>query len=71
MLKNNRRVVRLPCYVSVCVGGDTHANAKVIIAMQRLGKLVLATTNTHGAIQELLDTVLSMRSVSYQRKVGD
>jgi hypothetical protein len=36
-----------------------------VVARQRLGKNVNVTT------EELLDTSFSMRSVSYQRKLGD
>jgi hypothetical protein len=42
-----------------------------IVARQRLGKSVTAATNTHATVEELLDATLSMRSVLYQRKVGD
>jgi hypothetical protein len=41
-----------------------------IVARQRLGKNSTAATNTHATIEELLDASFSMRSVSYQRKVG-
>jgi hypothetical protein len=50
-----------PC-MSVCV--------PPIVARQLLGKHVPTATNTHPTI-ELLDASFSMRSVSYQRKVGD
>jgi hypothetical protein len=39
--------------------------------MQRLGKGIMAATNTHATIEELLEAVFSMRLVSYQRKVGN
>jgi hypothetical protein len=39
-----------------------------IVARQRLGKNVTATTNTQVTIDELLDSSFSMGSVSYQRK---
>jgi hypothetical protein len=42
-----------------------------IVARQRLSKHVTAETNTHATIEELLDASFSMRSVSYQRQVGD
>jgi hypothetical protein len=42
-----------------------------VVARQRLGKDVAASTNTHEIIEELLEASFSMRSVSYQRKVGD
>jgi hypothetical protein len=38
---------------------------------QRLGKNVTAATSTHATIEELLDALISMQSVSYERKVGD
>jgi hypothetical protein len=41
-----------------------------IIARSRLGKDVPAATNTHATI-ELLEGVVSVRSVSCERKVGD
>jgi hypothetical protein len=41
------------------------------VARQRLGKNITAATNTHAAIELLLDGSFSMRSVSYQRKVGE
>jgi hypothetical protein len=36
------------------------------LARQRLSKHVPAAMNTHAAIRELLDSVFSVRSVSYQ-----
>jgi hypothetical protein len=42
-----------------------------IVARQRLGKHVTAEKNTHAIIEELLDASFSLRSVSYQRQVGD
>jgi hypothetical protein len=42
-----------------------------IDARQRLGKNVTTATNTHATIEELLDVSFYMRSVSYQRKIGD
>jgi hypothetical protein len=48
-------------WVSVCVS--------CTVARQRLGKNVTVATNTHATI-ELLDASFSVRSVSYQRKVG-
>jgi hypothetical protein len=44
--------------------------APPIVARQRLGKNVTAATNRHATIEELLDASSSMRSMSYQRKVG-
>jgi hypothetical protein len=39
-----------------------------VVARQRLGRNVNALSNTHAAIEELLDTSFSMWSVSYQGK---
>jgi hypothetical protein len=39
-----------------------------IVARQRLGRDVTAVTNTHAAIEELLDASFSMWPVSYQGK---
>jgi hypothetical protein len=39
-----------------------------IVARQRLGRNITAATNTHAAIEELLDTSFSMWLVSYQAK---
>jgi hypothetical protein len=53
----------------------SHQSASVCvpptIAKQRLGKDVTAATETHAAIEDLLDVYFCMRSVSYYRKVGD
>jgi hypothetical protein len=43
----------------------------IVVARQRLDKSVPAATNAHATIEELLDTSFYMRSVSYQRKLGD
>jgi hypothetical protein len=44
----------------------------VYVARKQLDKGVAAATNTHATIEEeLLDMSFSMRSVLYQRKVGD
>jgi hypothetical protein len=42
----------------------------VIVARQRLGKKVTAATNTHTTIEGLFEATFSMRSMSYQRKIG-
>jgi hypothetical protein len=42
-----------------------------IVARQWLGKNVTAATNTHATTEKLLGALLSMRSVSYQKKIGD
>jgi hypothetical protein len=39
-----------------------------IVARQRLGKNVIAATNTHSTIEELLDASFSVGSVSYEGK---
>jgi hypothetical protein len=41
-----------------------------IVARQRLGKNVTETTNAYAKMEEFLDASLSMRLVSYQRKLG-
>jgi hypothetical protein len=43
----------------------------VYVAWQWLGKNVTAAMNTQTRIKDLLDASFSMRSMSYQRKVGD
>jgi hypothetical protein len=48
-----------PCCLCVCV-------FPFIAARQRLGKQIPKLTNTHATVEELLDAVFSMRSVSYQ-----
>jgi hypothetical protein len=50
--------------VSVCVSPP-------IVAGQRPSKYVPAATNSHGTIEELLDSSISMLSVPYGRNVGD
>jgi hypothetical protein len=42
-----------------------------IVARQQLGKTVTAATTTHRTVEELLDASISVRSVSYQMKLGD
>jgi hypothetical protein len=42
-----------------------------LLTRQRLGKNIIAATNIRAAIEQLLDASFSMRSVSYQGKVGD
>jgi hypothetical protein len=39
--------------------------------MKRLGKHVLAVKTIHAAVEEFLYASLSVRSLSYQRKVAD
>jgi hypothetical protein len=55
-----------PSHQSVCL-----YEYPTLVARQQLGKNVTAAMNTQGTIGELLNTSFSMRSVSYQRKVGD
>jgi hypothetical protein len=42
-----------------------------IIARQRIDKNFIAESNIHATIEELLNASFSIRTVSYQRKVGD
>jgi hypothetical protein len=55
-----------PSLQSLCLCVYPH-----IVAMQRLGKGVMAGTNIDAIIEELLEALFSMRLVSYQRKVGN
>jgi hypothetical protein len=57
---------KYPSHQSVCL-----YVCPSIVARQRLGKSVTAAMNTHETIAELLDASFSMRSVWYQRKVGN
>jgi hypothetical protein len=41
-----------------------------IVARQRLGKIFTVATNTQATKEELLEASFSMRSGSYQRKLG-
>jgi hypothetical protein len=43
----------------------------LIVARQRPSKNDTAATNKHATVAELLDASCSMRSVSYQSKVGE
>jgi hypothetical protein len=54
-----------PSYQSVCL-----YVYPPIVARQRFCKNVTAATNAHATIEELFDESFSMRSVSYQSKVG-
>jgi hypothetical protein len=54
-----------PFRQSVCLYVYSH-----IVIRQRLGKNFTAATNTRAAIEESLDALFSMWSVSYQRKVA-
>jgi hypothetical protein len=42
-----------------------------IVARQRPGKDVTAATNTQATIEALLDASFSMRTLSFQKKIGD
>jgi hypothetical protein len=42
-----------------------------IVARQQLSKNITITMDTHTTIEELLDPLFSMQSVSFQRKVGN
>jgi hypothetical protein len=42
-----------------------------IFARQRLGKKVTMTRNTQATIEEMLDASSTVRSLSYQRNIGD
>jgi hypothetical protein len=42
-----------------------------VVARLRLGKNVIAATNTHATAEGLLDTSFTMLSMSYRRKIGD
>jgi hypothetical protein len=43
----------------------------VIVARQGLGKNVTAATNTSATVEKLFEALFSMRSVSYDKIVGD
>jgi hypothetical protein len=51
--------MRLFCYLCVCVSFPN-------VARQRFGKHLPAATNTPATIEELIDSVFSLRSVSYK-----
>jgi hypothetical protein len=53
-------------FPSVCV-----CMCPTIVARQGLSKSVTAAMNTHATIEKLLEVSFSVRSVSYQTKVGD
>jgi hypothetical protein len=42
----------------------------LIVPKQRLSKNITAPTNKRATIEELLDVSFSMRSMSYQKKIG-
>jgi hypothetical protein len=47
------------------------AVSPIIVSRQRLGKSVTAPMNTQATVEELLDALFSVRSVSYERKVSE
>jgi hypothetical protein len=55
-----------PSHQSVCL--YVYAS---IVARSRLGENVTAAMNTYATVEEMLDASFPMRSLSYQRKVGD
>jgi hypothetical protein len=57
-----------PCHQSVSVARQRFGKNPTNVAMQQLGKNVIAAMNTQATIKELLDATFSMRSVSYQEK---
>jgi hypothetical protein len=64
------------CCLCVCVihrdtNTDTHNVCPLIFDRQRFGKCVTAETNTQETIDELFGALFSMRTVLYQRKVGE
>jgi hypothetical protein len=69
--------MRLRCCMCVCVFSlslpgivDRQRLGKHLpnVARQRLGRNVTAVTNTHAAMEELLDASFSIWPVSYQGK---
>jgi hypothetical protein len=63
------------CVSSLIVAWQRLGKSSLIVARQRLGKNppivarhVIAVTNTHATIEELLDVSFSMWPVSYQGK---
>jgi hypothetical protein len=42
-----------------------------LVAMQQLSKDVAMAKNTHATIEKLLDMLFFMRSVLYEKKVGN
>jgi hypothetical protein len=61
-------------YVSPIVARERLGKHPLIVARQGLDRDVTAVTNKHATIEEFLDASFSMfpmRSVSYERKVGD
>lgn len=54
-----------PFHHSVCLYGYP------TVARQQLSKNINTEMNTHKKIEKLLDMLVSMRSMSYQMKVGN
>jgi hypothetical protein len=50
------------------VARQRHGKSPLIVARQRLGRIVTAVTNTHATIEESLDVSFSMWPVPYQGK---
>jgi hypothetical protein len=53
---------------SLAVGRQRLGKNPPIVARQRLGRDVIAVTNIHATIEELMDSSFSMWPVSYQGK---
>jgi hypothetical protein len=56
-----------PSHPPVCL----YVYPPIVYRQQLDKKNVTAATNRHAALEEILNGSFSMRSVSYQRKVGD
>jgi hypothetical protein len=69
--KNERSLFRSHCSLYVCVHPERQKTGIVepeetAVARQRLAKHLPASTNTHTTVEELLDAVFSVMSVSYK-----
>jgi hypothetical protein len=58
--------VRVCLCIALIVARRRLGKNPLIVVRQRLGRNVTAVTNTHAAIEELLDASFSMWPVSYQ-----
>jgi hypothetical protein len=58
----------VPVFVSPVVGRQELGKCTRIITRQRLSKNVIAAMNTLSTMEELLDSLLCVRFVSYQGK---
>jgi hypothetical protein len=56
--------MRSPC--CLCAPSNAYRPEETAVDRQRLSKHVSAATNTHATIEQLLDEVFCMRSLSYQ-----